>query len=363
MTVILLITLFATDPQFRSADQIREAADSGSRDIPTPSEIQTAWQNAWAPVDCIQWKVDITASEPTLAPTDVETLFNGGYFYTAKELVWDLRSGKWKTAKSYWEPTGSNDLTPSKSSISYSAFDGSVVFSRANNRMPDGSTTVTDAHVLATSTSESAAIGEGAIFHECIGSPLSGSFRTYYAEWLLQRNMDSVNETHLPFSLPKALSDREYHVAETLETVDDIRCYVLTADEQDTLWLSTEHNFAIVKRQWRYGEGGSVMFEYRNKQFQQVSEGLWLPRVAERTCMLRSGDSAEQQPHFTTTCKLTEVQINECDDEVYELTYPSGTLLVDGTRSDTLITYRVGATATATQQAIKRALEDLADRR
>jgi len=106
------------------------------------------------------------------------------------------------------------------------------------------------------------------------------------------------------FTLPRQviLDKSEYRIRNTIESVDGWPCHVLERPGLDIIWLDVEHGY-IARRRESYQKPGMLEYIVQNKDLQEYSDGLWLPRT--QTCELYCSAI-----HPEVAGKLSQIQTN-----------------------------------------------------
>jgi hypothetical protein len=135
--------------------------------------------------------------------------------------------------------------------------------------------------------------------------------------------------------LPIALSlPSVYHVLPHLQDVDGYLCHVVTSGP-DTIWIDTEHGCCMRRRVWfqmsNLKRPPVLSYIYVNKEFQDDSNGIWLPHLCYRLDFAGTSEPANTQGRLTEvhTVASHTVHVNTIPDELFELKFPPGTTVQD----------------------------------
>ncbi|MEM6484229.1 MAG: hypothetical protein AAF662_04510 [Pseudomonadota bacterium] len=96
-----------------------------------------------------------------------------------------------------------------------------------------------------------------------------------------------------PFGLPESVERRvsKYSVRPARERVDGVECTVLEDAGCDEIWIDPDRGVCL--RRVQYYPDGSLMVDYRNKDFREYGDALWLPHKQEATRYNGDNTSAE----------------------------------------------------------------------
>jgi hypothetical protein len=135
--------------------------------------------------------------------------------------------------------------------------------------------------------------------------------------------------------VPVALSlSTAYHVLPTLQKIDGFPCHVVTSGP-DTLWIDTEHGFSVRRRVWfqmtSLSQPPVLAFIYVNKDIRPCTEEIWLPYACYRLDFGGTMEPANAQGVLTevNTVMAKEIRVNTVTDDLFELTFPPGTIVQD----------------------------------
>lgn len=196
------------------------------------------------------------------------------------------------------------------------------------------------------------------VYMEGIGSPHYDG--QYLDIWRRQR----TENPPVKFSLPDALNNGEYRVVANYERIGDHNCVALEYPGRDKLWLDVDRGYALVQREWNWNGTTALMVRYRNSDFQQEMETLWLPRRVVKESFARPTGEAQAAAQRTRidTCIADRIEVNSVDAALFSISFPPDTAVHDASRlpkSDKghpVVEYQVGATPEETQQRLDGAL-------
>ena len=326
----------------------------------TMEEAIRRWESVLSSLESIEVRTATSARMVNDSVDDGLYLINAGFFWEIDEFAWSRDGGKLMRIRKYWVPKTEEEFNrrePSTLRQVWSTFDGSRYFDTlAEKESADGEFDTHSAGIKPQATKNRPDFFGGNVYLEGVGSFL------YDGEKLDAARVGELdNPNLLPFSIPEALRSRKYEVKAEDEFVAGIKCLkVESQDGQDQLWLSKIHNFAIVKREWKFANTPHVKFRYENSDLFEVSNGLWLPKTVKRTNMVRPTVSPEHAgtPFFYVVAKAKEIKANQASDELFQMSFQPGAYIVDeATDEGSALTYSAGRTEEATQRALDRSLE------
>lgn len=204
---------------------------------------------------------------------------------------------------------------------------------------------------------------EGELLQANIYGEAIGSFY-YDGRWLTPWIFDEAAAPPATFSIPGALAANNYVVSSARELVDQADCVVVTCPSRDKLWLDKDRAFAIVKREWNWFGTESVMMRFHCSRFEEGPSGLWLPRRVVRELLSKPSESNGNKnvPVLVSTCDVSLLLVNNVPSELFEISFPSGTDVLDATLAKKtpggypVVAYRAGNTPEATQENLDAAL-------
>ncbi|WP_147870922.1 hypothetical protein [Stieleria maiorica] len=246
--------------------------------------------------------------------------------------------------------------------------DGETNYSQAIRKNADGEESAENYHVYQGGDERHNGQREQACqYLEFIGSPFYDGI--YMDVWRREAVRAGAKTSEAPrdveFSIIQGLRSGAYEFKRT-EKVDGIPCHVWERPGRDTLFLAPEYSFALVKRLWRWADGGELMMRYLNSDFRSVAPGLWLPWKARREFMVdrntHSGHDADTV-QFATIATLQEVVVGgKVSQGLFEPKPVVGSTVMDNTIIDSVggeratLSYVLGEDVQATERSINRAL-------
>lgn len=171
----------------------------------------------------------------------------------------------------------------------------------------------------------------------------------------------------LPFeiyepSLLKTLSTHsDFHVRAVAESVDGFSCMVLERSGKEIIWLDQQHLACCRKRQY-FQSPNSLIGEIHNRDFQEVSDGIWLPFSQETKRYHWDTGPVELrgQVNYVEENRVTELIVGDVGDDRFEVPLPKkGGYMVDHIRGITYTLHRNGIKA---EEAITKAVSDASER-
>lgn len=90
----------------------------------------------------------------------------------------------------------------------------------------------------------------------------------------------------------------------------------------DRLWLDPGKGYALVRREWRLGEGEVVEFEYSD--IRHLGDGLWIPWECKWS-----------KDNNSYASKLLSLSLGGVQDDEFLVEFPEGTMIVDQIRNET----------------------------
>jgi len=135
--------------------------------------------------------------------------------------------------------------------------------------------------------------------------------------------------------LPVALSlSSIYRVLPTLQLVDGFPCHVVTSGP-DTFWIDVNHGFCLRRRVWfqmsNLKSTPVLAWIHINKAVQEDATQVWLPHLCYRIDFAGTQEPANTQGMLNEVNKVAvrAIEVNTVRDELFEITYPSGTNVQD----------------------------------
>jgi hypothetical protein len=81
-----------------------------------------------------------------------------------------------------------------------------------------------------------------------------------------------------PFRVDLALETHGYHVVSSDVLVGGTHCVLVQCDGLDKMWLDPKKAYAVVRREWNWGEKMSIRVRISNEDIEQQSDGSWIPK-------------------------------------------------------------------------------------
>lgn len=130
-----------------------------------------------------------------------------------------------------------------------------------------------------------------------------------------------------PFALLDVFADDQRSTLRLLaepEVWDGLTCHVVIADGgRDRMWICPSLGYALVRRIWQSRAETGTVTETTCSEFEQVTPGLWLPKVCERQSRPGRGERASPS---SFRLEVNRVAVNrEVPDGVFEPQFLPGT--------------------------------------
>jgi hypothetical protein len=148
-------------------------------------------------------------------------------------------------------------------------------------------------------------------------------------EWL----GDDLDHPFLPEFLEN--NKRKYVVYPNQEDVDGFPCWVVEYPGMDKFWIDTEHGYAVRKRVYHWEPGKPKKFAIRNLDWKEVAPGLWLPHkqnVDKYASIVAEDSKIWDKVAARMNYEVNEILINTVPDELFEVSLPVGTRVIDSAR-------------------------------
>jgi hypothetical protein len=145
------------------------------------------------------------------------------------------------------------------------------------------------------------------------------------------------DELGLPF-LPEFLraNIRRYEVLSSQEEVDGVLCWVVQWPGMDRFWVDPNRGFAVPRRQYCFGPGKPLRFEFRNRDYREVKPGLWFPfvQVEDRYASIEREKEALWGKVITRSeYRVKSIEFDNVSDAAFEVKLPPGTRVFDSVRN------------------------------
>jgi hypothetical protein len=125
--------------------------------------------------------------------------------------------------------------------------------------------------------------------------------------------------------LPNALVQGKY---ETLadEYVSKTLCHVLERKGFDKLWVSAEHGFIVVKREFYYGSGKPLRERTENAELKQIAPETWIPMKQVRETF---DDTNANNLIDRLTLSVSDVRIGSLSERDLEVKFPEDIMRIE----------------------------------
>ena len=144
---------------------------------------------------------------------------------------------------------------------------------------------------------------------------------------------DSGDGQRSAIHIPTALASDRYKLRPAMQKVDGFYCHVVESPD-DVIWIDSANGF-VVRRRIRFINSGkdlppSMANLYVAKDFEEVFDGIWLPKKSFRYDFrrLRTPRSLEKtivgRQEFSTRWR-----VNDIDDDLFNLTFPPGSIVIN----------------------------------
>jgi hypothetical protein len=157
----------------------------------------------------------------------------------------------------------------------------------------------------------------------------------YFDSMSIPTGARAARQSQSAWYLPVALSlSSVYRVLPNMQVVDGFPCHVVTSGP-DTIWIDTEHGFAMRRRVWFQMRNLSrppvLAFIHVNKDFRQCADNIWLPHQCYRLDFAGTLEPANSQGTLSEVHAVTAkaIQVNSVKDDLFELAFPAGTKVQD----------------------------------
>jgi hypothetical protein len=133
-----------------------------------------------------------------------------------------------------------------------------------------------------------------------------------------------------PYTLREVAESSEYHLRPRLEKVGNYWCHVLEHGQGDRLWIDTERDCALLARESDDLNNGYLMQRYELVGHREITDGVWLPDHIRTIQYDSTAGTAEGRKRKIKdgVITLSEVQVNNVDDQVFEFGPPPGSLRI-----------------------------------
>ena len=129
-----------------------------------------------------------------------------------------------------------------------------------------------------------------------------------------------------PYAIDAILRSDLYHPAGTAVVAGE-PCVVVERTGRDRVWLAERKGLVVVRREWRWAEGGPLKRRIENQDFREAAPGVWLPW---RGRMIVYGHPTTRPGRrvgeLTAVVRAVETAIA---DDAFEPQFPRGTRVLD----------------------------------
>lgn len=172
---------------------------------------------------------------------------------------------------------------------------------------------------------------------------------------------DEINKINSSFGLPGALSTGNYSV--TNDHVEGSGLLLkLTGEVQasggdtfpDVIWLDQARGYVLIQREI-YGHDGMLSIRFRNSDFREAAQGIWLPYWSECEEFVVSNSVS---PAVTNRLNILSWKVNSLSDDYFDLQFKSGTIVSDYliSKDKDPVVYTIPVNASDLDEAIRRAV-------
>jgi hypothetical protein len=113
---------------------------------------------------------------------------------------------------------------------------------------------------------------EGLPLHDWFSEAIGMQPRTSIPTWGISGGLP------YPYRLDVALATGHYQIVSDNVKLRESTCIVVEREGLDRVWLDTERSYAIVQREWNWEVSKPVRIRLENEEFEEATEGLWIPR-------------------------------------------------------------------------------------
>jgi hypothetical protein len=168
------------------------------------------------------------------------------------------------------------------------------------------------------------------------------------------------DDAGLPF-LPEYLRQNkgQYRVRTVPEMVDGMRCWVVEWPGMDRFWVAPDRGFAVPRRQYCWGPGQALRYEFAHRDYREVKPGLWVPFTQLETkyaSVLAEKEALWGQVAARAEYQLHAVEFDKVPEALFDVKLPVGTKVIDTVRH---LRYTVSDEAEPLGPAIVVAKEEL----
>jgi hypothetical protein len=137
----------------------------------------------------------------------------------------------------------------------------------------------------------------------------------------------------LPY-LPEFLqaNRRQYKVLPRPEKIDGSLCWVVEWPGMDRFWVDPQRGWVIPRRQYCWGPGKPMRFEFRHRDYREVKPGLWLPYgQSEYHYASVVAEKEALWGQVTARCEYTvqSLAFDNVADSFFDVKLPPGTRVLD----------------------------------
>lgn len=167
--------------------------------------------------------------------------------------------------------------------------------------------------------------------------------------------------------LAEMLVKKPYEIVAESEVVGDVQCIVIEYPSHDKIWVDRKIEYGIRMREISDPETGILVSRVSNTDFEQVADGIWLPRTSVRELCgpASSPEPYRGSPLVRYTLTVTQIRINDVPDSRFTFSISAGTTIFDGTvlpvkdGKNQYVSYVMPAKERDVGRAIDRALKEM----
>jgi len=140
------------------------------------------------------------------------------------------------------------------------------------------------------------------------------------------KDRTTAGETDQPYQLDRLIPSGAYDLVGE-ETVDGLHCLILSRPGLDRLWLAKDRGWAIVRREWRWSLDGPLKRRIDNRDFREISPGIWIPYKGVMEIFGHPATRPNQRVgQLRATVMLAEADVAAA---WFEPDFPKGTIIDD----------------------------------
>ena len=157
---------------------------------------------------------------------------------------------------------------------------------------------------------------------------------------IVSTDRERAEVTSTAYSLPYALdvADNEWKVQPTIAIVDGSECHVLESKYRQRIWIDPALGFAVRFREMyqniteRPKETWPLAHRYSYRDFQKMSDTIWLPRVVDIVAYVsaKEPEGRWNLPGWSTSIHVKKLAVNDrVSDRLFKISFPPGTTVID----------------------------------